>query len=667
MKKSSPKMIVLACLAFAIFGFSAHAQTPQEFQKKKEAEAQMARALKLIAEGEIEAETEDVENGKQIVSREDVRQRGIKKIEEGERLRDEAEIILEEFAQSQDRAKDFLRGAQIRTWTSADGRSLQAALKEVKPNGNVVIIMADAKTYEIPLNRLSEKDAAFVQLSKSKYSQISEETLFRAINDNETKAVEWLLTQNLNINNTDSLGMTPLAAAAKTGNVDTIKAILKKNPDLIITDVDGKSAFRIAWENGKIDAAKTILEAIDAKNLIDKVPDCGFVILSDTNNFGKYTAKVKNKEKALAFIELQKEKISFTHKNLVKAIREDKFPIIDLFYKAGFDRQAMLNEAIAGNNEDLANKILNNKEASLSETYQGRTPMQVALISPHAQMIQYLLDKGGKMPEGFDEVNALVQKELEIAGGIRDEKSLDKAKRAELNKVRGQRRASVAVLSIDTTPIVIKSKIIDKAGFNLSVEGEQLKNLAELQKSGNVEAVFDLLKIRKDNPSAKGIRDGIIRFLNEDSKISISFSKATLGDGGEFNLFEKKTEDGDIEGVMIAVIALPEKAEDLFRNDRFQFPYLDTSRNWDKSDNGGVLYSWTPKNKYLIIAAAENPNGEELDEIIRQKQQNIRMNQDENEKLLRSKKITQEVFLERTYNDLRSYYRFLTEEVPQQF
>ncbi len=655
MKKQSPKVLLstVCILGGLLYGTATNAQTVAEFQKKKKMEDQLVKSERMIKEGQAEADTEDIQQGKQTVSKQDIRDKGEQKVQEGERMKDEAEVYLEEFKQIQERLQEYVQSAQFRTWVSVDGKKMSASMREFRRDGSISLILADCRIFDIPLNRFSQKDKDFVFITQSKYKTANQETLIEAINDGDAKSVKAMLTQDLNLKLLNSDGSSPLHIAAKTGNVEIVKALIGANADMALPDIDGKSALRIAWENGKMDAANALLESIDSKNLIDEVSDCGYVVLSDPEKFAKYVPKIKNKERALAFIELKKDNVNFTRVDLVKAISEKKSAIVENFYKAGFNRQAMLNEAIKLNDESLASMLLEKKEASLTGDYQGVTPFQAALTGNHANMIQFLIDMGATYPENYAEIEKLVKTELSAKGKSATEKASE------------ARKAAVAVMSLNVTPTIQHSRLLEKAGFRFTIEGAMLTQFTELQKAGNVDGLFDLLKIRKESPTEKATRDAINRFLDEESKIIISIPQAKV-DGSYITFFPPKG-DNDADRNMVVAIPLPQSAEDLYVNDRFQFSYLDTSSNWTKNESGGITYPWYPKYNRIVFAANENENGESVEQLLKEKQQKIRADFDQNERLSKSGKISKEAALQRTYNDLKEYYRFVTEDIPKQF
>lgn len=65
---------------------------------------------------------------------------------------------------------------QARTWTSSDGRTIEAEL--VRVEGDTVVLNMKGKEFPIPLSRLSEADQAFVREAAAKPPVPSVPSLF---------------------------------------------------------------------------------------------------------------------------------------------------------------------------------------------------------------------------------------------------------------------------------------------------------------------------------------------------------------------------------------------------------------------------------------------------------------------------------------------------------
>ena len=76
--------------------------------------------------------------------------------------------------------------------------------------------------------------------------------------------------KDLNVNTQDDNGATPLMYAARSGNPDTIKAIIKAGADVNATDNDGRTALMYAAMYGNADAIETLAGLGAEVNATDK-------------------------------------------------------------------------------------------------------------------------------------------------------------------------------------------------------------------------------------------------------------------------------------------------------------------------------------------------------------------------------------------------------------
>jgi hypothetical protein len=83
---------------------------------------------------------------------------------------------------------------------------------------------------------------------------------------NMTRKGDWMMS---NVNMKDRHGHTPLMEAAKTGDLETVRDILKRSADIDAMSEKGKTALHYAAANGHVEIAKLLLEhgaVIDARD-----------------------------------------------------------------------------------------------------------------------------------------------------------------------------------------------------------------------------------------------------------------------------------------------------------------------------------------------------------------------------------------------------------------
>jgi ankyrin repeat protein len=86
--------------------------------------------------------------------------------------------------------------------------------------------------------------------------------LFQAIAENNTHRIAEILNSGVSANVTNSIGITPLMAAAGINNEDIINLLINHGADIDAVDVIGRSAFRYALKNK---SKKALLSLIDAQ------------------------------------------------------------------------------------------------------------------------------------------------------------------------------------------------------------------------------------------------------------------------------------------------------------------------------------------------------------------------------------------------------------------
>ncbi|MDH4133581.1 MAG: ankyrin repeat domain-containing protein [Gammaproteobacteria bacterium] len=113
------------------------------------------------------------------------------------------------------------------------------------------------KKEAIPLNMLPNGMKVEIPRSANDYSATA---LFNAILKTRVPMVESLLKNGIDVNVRNSDGITPLMAAASTGNIDVLRMLMARGADPFVVNGLGQSALDIAEHAGHTDAAAMIIK-----------------------------------------------------------------------------------------------------------------------------------------------------------------------------------------------------------------------------------------------------------------------------------------------------------------------------------------------------------------------------------------------------------------------
>lgn len=110
----------------------------------------------------------------------------------------------------------------------------------------------------VPLNLLPNGSKVELPRSDNDYNATA---LFSAILKSRVPLLGSLLKSGIDVNVRNSDGMTPLMAAASTGNLEIIRLLLAKNANTSMTNNLGETAAAIATRSGHPQAATLLMSA----------------------------------------------------------------------------------------------------------------------------------------------------------------------------------------------------------------------------------------------------------------------------------------------------------------------------------------------------------------------------------------------------------------------
>lgn len=84
--------------------------------------------------------------------------------------------------------------------------------------------------------------------------------LFDAVRNNDIEKVKFIIENNVNVNERNLLGKTPLYEAASIGYLELVKLLVEKGADVNAKSNSGKTPLHEAASNGKLEALKFLVE-----------------------------------------------------------------------------------------------------------------------------------------------------------------------------------------------------------------------------------------------------------------------------------------------------------------------------------------------------------------------------------------------------------------------
>ncbi|XP_071141713.1 uncharacterized protein [Mytilus edulis] len=176
--------------------------------------------------------------------------------------------------------------------------------------------------------------------------------------DGYTDIVQWLLHNNVNVDQCRNNMVTGLYMASQNGHTDIVKLLLEKNPNVDLCDKNGFSPLNRASHNGHTDIVKLLLE---------KNPN---VDLCDNNSCSPLNRASQN-----------------GHTDIVKLLLE-KNPNVDLCNKYGF---TPLINACEGSYTSIVQLLMKHKPNIDAQTYVGCNALRFSALNGNLEITQLLV------------------------------------------------------------------------------------------------------------------------------------------------------------------------------------------------------------------------------------------------------------------------------------
>ncbi len=245
-------------------------------------------ALRLIQAGEAEAATEDAYSklDKATVDRSHVREAGKQKINEGTEMLKKGASNLTTLYESAGKRVAMLDEANetglMRTWTSQDGRTVDAAFIDLIAN-QLKIQTPAGEDFVVPLDKLIASDQAAARLMDDGM-KLNEEDFLKAVDTGRVSQVEKFIEAGYSPSpdiHGDALSLCVLKG--KNGAM-MLKKLIELGFDVDAYNTDGQTALSVAAKEGEIQAANYLLKA-DASttaNDLESSSAAGFSAATDS-------------------------------------------------------------------------------------------------------------------------------------------------------------------------------------------------------------------------------------------------------------------------------------------------------------------------------------------------------------------------------------------------
>ncbi|XP_076083588.1 uncharacterized protein LOC143054462 isoform X2 [Mytilus galloprovincialis] len=177
--------------------------------------------------------------------------------------------------------------------------------------------------------------------------------------DGYTDMVQWLLHNNVNVDQCRDDGVTGLYMASQQGHTDIVKLLLERNPNVNLCDTDGRSPLYKASQKGHTDIVKLLLERKPNVNLCDKD--------------GRSPLYVASRD---------------GHTDKVKLLLE-KNPNVNLCTKDGF---TPLIQSCCNNHTSIVQLLIKHKPNINAQTFDGANALYLSAWNGNTEIMQLLLE-----------------------------------------------------------------------------------------------------------------------------------------------------------------------------------------------------------------------------------------------------------------------------------
>lgn len=246
---------------------------------------------------------------------------------------------------------------------------------------------------EVILKKYSE----VIVLAKSNIKSSNLPPIFQLIKDNNFIEFEELLKNNIDLDERNNEGQTPLIYAASIGNSKAVKMILDRDGfDIDARDNNGNSAFMVASEKGYIGIVKMLLgrnASIDSRNSNNETA----LILAVENG------KIEVSEFLIESGAKTNVRNSKNNSLLSIAVQNKNVEIVEILLKSGLDANIRNNDnetpillAVENNDYNTVETLLKYKIDLSSLNKNKESVFDIALENEYFEIIKLLFRNSDK-------------------------------------------------------------------------------------------------------------------------------------------------------------------------------------------------------------------------------------------------------------------------------
>ena len=284
--------------------------------------------------------------------------------------------------------------------------------------------------------------------------------------DGDAGLVQLLLGKGLDVNAQDQNGKTPLHDTGRIGNYKVAKLLLDSGADQSIRDKSGRTPRTVAWQYGNL----KVMKILDGQDLLDKkieqdaYPEVHSLPMWALANLG-FEEEVKN------MIVTKPNDIYFCDPDMGNtavhcAINSNNLTILTLLLRAGLSPD------------------------SLNDYH--RTPLHLAAIAGHANLVKTLLDHHAKC----DEKDRFLETPLQIAHQYRYLECAVILVEAGANPVSPNMIQRLFFASVEFGRLAAVAKLIE-LGADLSVKNVLGQTALQMAKETGRDEIVQLLRANK--------------------------------------------------------------------------------------------------------------------------------------------------------------------------